>query len=161
MIGANPSAHSMLSSAHTLVARAYPWTPSARPTLIRRRSPISGWGVYAGELIPEDAWIVEYKGELISQAEGWRREQRYLPRQRIWIFTIDDRYARDAAFGGNIARYINHACHPNCYVDIVGRHIWIRASRRIREGEELTYDYNTDGVAGIPCCCRPRCRRII
>ena len=26
------------------------------------------------------------KGELISQAEGWRREQRYLPRKRIWIF---------------------------------------------------------------------------
>jgi len=131
------------------------------PRLARRRSPISGWGVYAGQPIDEDAHIVEYKGALVSQAEAWRREQRYLPRQRIWIFNIDTRWARDAAFGGNIARYINHACHPNCYVDIVGRHIWIRASRAIREGEELTYDYNTDGVAGIPCRCRRRCRRML
>jgi len=131
------------------------------PRVIRRRSAISGWGVYALHPIEEDTHIVEYKGELVRQAEAWRREQRYLPRQRIWIFNIDERWARDAAFGGNIARYINHACRPNCYVDIDGRTIWIRASRRIRAGEELTYDYNTDGEANIQCRCRPRCRRML
>ena len=131
------------------------------PRVVRRRSAIAGWGVYAGEPIAEDRRIVEYKGQLISQPEAWRRERRYLPRHRIWIFVIDERWARDAAFGGNVARYINHACRPNCYVDIDGRHIWIRASRDIRKGEELTYDYNTDGVAGIRCRCRPTCRRII
>jgi uncharacterized protein len=132
---------------------------SALPRIVRRRSPIAGWGVYAGQAIPEDTRIAEYKGQLVTQAEGWRREQRYLPRGRIWIFNIDERWARDAAFGGNIARYINHACHPNCYVEIEGKHIWILASRRIRDGEELTYDYNTDGAAGIRCRCRPRCNR--
>jgi SET domain-containing protein len=131
------------------------------PRVVRRQSAISGWGVYAAQPIAEDTRIVEYKGELVSQAEAWRREQRYLPRQRIWIFTIDHRLARDAGVGGNVARYINHACNPNCYVDIVGRHIWILASRDIRAGEELTYDYNTDGIAGIPCRCRPRCRRML
>lgn len=131
------------------------------PRVVRRRSDISGWGVYAAQDIAEDTRIVEYKGELISQAEGWSRESRYLPRQRIWLFTINGRWARDAAVGGNIARYINHACHPNCYVDIVGHTIWILASRDIHAGEELTYDYNTDGVAGIPCRCRPRCRRVL
>lgn len=131
------------------------------PRIVRRRSDISGWGVYAAQTIDEDTKIVEYTGELVAQAEAWRREQRYLPRQRIWIFTINTRWARDAAVGGNIARYVNHACNPNCYVDIEGHHIWIRASRKIRTGEELTYDYNTDGVAGIPCRCRPRCRRVI
>ena len=127
----------------------------------KRRSGIHGWGVYATDPIPEDTRIVEYKGELVTQAEGWRREKRYLPRQRIWIFNIDDRWARDAAVGGNIARYVNHACRPNCYTDIIDRTIWIIAARRIRRGEELTYDYNTEGVAGIPCRCRPRCRRIL
>jgi SET domain-containing protein len=131
------------------------------PRVVSRRSAISGRGVYAAQAIAEDARIVEYKGQLISQAEAWRREQRYLPRQRIWIFTINSRWARDAGVGGNIARYINHACGPNCYVDIVRHTIWIRASRRIHEGEELTYDYNTDGVAGIPCRCRSRCRRML
>jgi SET domain-containing protein len=131
------------------------------PRLIRRRSPISGWGVYAGETIDRDTRIVIYKGALVTQAEGWRRERRYLPRQRIWIFNIDERWARDAAIGGNIARYINHACHPNCYVEIEGKTIWIVASRRIKKGEELTYDYNTDGYAGVPCRCRPGCRRVL
>jgi len=132
-----------------------------RPSIARRRSAISGWGVYAAQTIAEDTPIVEYKGQLVSQAEAWRREQRYLPRKRIWIFTIDDRLARDAAVGGNIARYVNHACNPNCYTDVVGRSIWILAARRIRNGEELTYDYNTDGLAAIPCLCRPRCRRVL
>ena len=131
------------------------------PRIVRRRSAISGWGVYAAQSIDEDTKIVEYKGQLVSQAEAWRRESRYLPRQRIWLFTINTRWARDAAVGGNVARYVNHACDPNCYVEIEGRHIWILASRKIRRGEELTYDYNTDGVAGIPCRCRPRCRRVI
>jgi uncharacterized protein len=131
------------------------------PRLVRRRSAISGWGVYAAHAIPEETRVAEYKGELIPQAEAWRREQRYLARQRIWIFTINGRWARDAGIGGNIGRYINHACSPNCYVDIVGKTIWILASRGIRTGEELTYDYNTDGVAGIPCRCRPGCRRIL
>jgi SET domain-containing protein len=117
--------------------------------------------VYAAQTIEEDTPIVEYKGELISQPEAWRREQRYLPRHRIWIFTINDRWARDAAVGGNIARYVNHACRPNCYTDVIGRSIWILAARRIRKGEELTYDYNTGGAAGIHCLCRPRCRRVL
>ncbi len=131
------------------------------PRLVRRRSVISGWGVYAGQTIEEDTHIVQYKGELVSQAEGSRREDRYLRRQRIWIFNINSRWVRDAAVGGNIARYINHACGPNCYVDIVGHTIWIRASRRIRKGEELTYDYNTEGWAKIQCRCTRRCKRVL
>ena len=132
-----------------------------RPRLVRRRSRIEGFGVFAGEAIAKGVRIVEYKGELISQAEGGRRETRYLPRGRIWIFNVNRRWVRDAGVGGNIARYINHACHPNCAVKIDGRTIWIRASRQIAKGEELTYDYNTDGTAGIECRCRPRCTRIL
>lgn len=117
--------------------------------------------MYAAQRIDEDARVVSYKGELISQAEAWRREQRYLRRGRIWIFNISERWARDAAFGGNVARYVNHACRPNCYTDIIGRTIWIVAARRIEVGEELTYDYNTDGYARIACLCRRGCRRVL
>src|SRR5215510_10561249 len=131
------------------------------PRVVRRPSAIAGWGVYADQAIDVDTRIVEYKGELISQAEGRRRELRYLPRNRIWIFDVNRRWVRDAAVGGNVARYINHACRPNCYVDIEGHTIWIRASRRIRAGEELTYDYNTGGTAQIQCRCRRRCNHIL
>ena len=131
------------------------------PRLVRQRSPISGWGVYAAQPIAEDTRIVEYKGELVSQAEGWRREQRYLPRQRIWIFNVNERWVRDAAYGGNIARYINHSCTPNCYTQVIGDTIWIRAARPIRRGEELTYDYSTDGEGTIQCRCRPGCKTVL
>ena len=43
----------------------------------------------AAQAIDEDTRVVEDKGELVSQPEAWRRELRYLPRQRIWIFTIN------------------------------------------------------------------------
>ncbi len=124
----------------------------------KRRSGISGAGVFATRPIPRDTFIVEYKGQRISAAESDRREARYLRRGRIWCFMIDARTARDAAFGGNTGRYVNHACRPNCYSEIVGDRIWIRALRGIRAGEELTYDYCTDGAAGIRCTCKPGCK---
>jgi SET domain-containing protein len=134
---------------------------TATPPIVRRRSRIAGSGVFALRPIEKDARIVEYKGELVSRAEGIRREDRYARRGRLWTFIVNDRWIRDAGVGGNIARYINHACRPNCYVDVVGRTIWILALRRIRAGEELTYDYNSDGFCAIRCQCRRGCRRVL
>ena len=55
------------------------------------------------------------------------------------------------------ARYINHACAPNCWFQVVDTTIWIRASKFIAAGEELTYDYATVGDHTIQCRCRPGC----
>ena len=123
----------------------------------KRRSPIQGWGVFATRPITKNTRIIDYAGEKIPNRESLRREKRYLPRQRVWLFTVNTRWARDAAFGGNVARYINHACAPNCYTQVIGDTIWIRAARNIRKGEELTYDYSTDGEGSIRCRCRPGC----
>jgi SET domain-containing protein len=68
---------------------------------------------------------------------------------------------RDASVGGNLARFINHACRPNCYVRVVGHTIWICAARTLAAGEELTYDYHTGGTARIPCRCRPGCETVL
>jgi SET domain-containing protein len=43
--------------------------------------------------------------------------------------------------GGNAARWINHACNPNCEADEVDGRIFIKARRAIKAGEELFYDY--------------------
>ena len=129
--------------------------------IARRRSKIQGWGVFATQPIAKNKRIVDYAGEKISSRESLRRERRYLEQRRIWCFKLNGRFVRDAAVGGNIARYINHSCAPNCYTQVVGDTIWIRASRNIRRGEELTYDYRTDGESRIPCRCRPGCRTLL
>jgi SET domain-containing protein len=128
------------------------------PRIARRKSKLHGWGVFALEPINKNRRIVTYDGELIDHKESFRRETIYLERGEIWCFTVNRRWVRDAMVGGSVARFINHACKPNCYSQIIGRDIWIRAGRRIEPGEELTYDYCTDGVGSVACRCKPGCR---
>jgi SET domain-containing protein len=135
--------------------------PVPLQTLVRRRSGIAGWGVYTRQPITKNTRIIDYAGEKISHRESARRERRQLARGEIWCFTLNRRYVRDAEVGGNVARFINHACKPNCYVQVIGDTIWIRAARNIAAGEELTYDYQTDGEAVIACRCRAGCQRLL
>ena len=130
----------------------------SRPKIIPRRSKVHGYGVFAGERITKNTRIVDYAGELIRNTKSAPREARYLEQGCIWVFRVNRRWSRDAAVGGNIARLINHSCRPNCWWEVVGTTIWIRASRTIEPGEELTYDYATVGDKTIQCCCRPGCR---
>jgi SET domain-containing protein len=127
----------------------------------KRRSRIQGWGVFATQRIPKNKRIVDYAGEKITNRESLTRERRYLKKGHIWCFKLNHWYVRDAACGGNIARYINHSCTPNCYTQVSGDTIWIRAARTIRRGEELTYDYATDGEGTIQCRCRSGCKTIL
>ena len=126
-----------------------------------RRSCIHGRGVYATCAITKNTRIVDYAGEKISNRESLKRERRYITDGHIWCFKLTNRTVIDAGVGGNIARYINHSCRPNCYIDIKNGVIWIRAARNIRAGEELSYDYNTDGDGLIRCQCRPGCQRLL
>ena len=130
---------------------------STRPRIIRKRSNVHGIGVFAREPISKNTRIIDYAGELVRNSESEEREERDLAEGCIWVFRVNRAWSRDAAVGGNLARYINHSCRPNCWIEIVDRTIWIRASRTIRKGEELTYDYRTVGEQTIPCRCRPGC----
>ena len=123
----------------------------------RRKSKIEGWGVFATETIPKNKRIIDYAGEKIPNKESLKREAKYLAKGHIWCFKLTSRTAVDAMVGGNIARFINHSCKPNCYVQIIDGVIWIRAAKTIRKGTELNYNYNTDGDAEIKCRCRPGC----
>src|ERR1700676_4398670 len=105
----------------------------------RRRSPIHGWGGFAAERIHKNKHVIDYAGEKISNLESLKRERRYIRLGHIWCFKLTNRTVIDAGVGGNLARFINHSCRPNCYIDIKNGIIWIRAARSIRRGEELTY----------------------
>lgn len=127
------------------------------PRIVRRKSKLHGLGVFAAEPINKNTRIIDYAGELIRTRDSHDREVRYLKQGCIWVYRVDRVWSRDAAVGGNIARFINHSCTPNCYTRVIGETIWIIAARNIRKGEELTYDYSTDGVGSIQCRCRPGC----
>jgi uncharacterized protein len=127
----------------------------------RRKSNIHGWGVYATERISKNKRIIDYAGEKISNRESLKRERRYIQRGHIWCFKLTNRTVIDAGVGGNNARFINHSCRPNCYIDIKDGVIWIRAAKTIPKGQELTYNYNTDGEGLIKCRCRPGCQTLL
>lgn len=83
------------------------------PRIARRSSTLHGWGVFALEPINKNRRVIEYAGELITHRESLARERRYLGRGEIWCFAVNRRWVRDAHVGGNIARFINHACAPD------------------------------------------------
>lgn len=108
-----------------------------------RRSGIHGKGVFALKPIMKGETIIEYLGEVIT----WKQAQRQPPHNpdepnHTFLFHLDDRHVIDGTRGGNAARWINHACAPNCEAEDNDGRIFIKALRNIRPGEELNFDYS-------------------
>ncbi len=97
------------------------------PKIRRRRSRLHGLGVFALEPINKNKRIIDYAGQLITNRQSDRREDRYLRKGCIWVFRVNRKWSRDANVDGNVARFINHSCRPNCWVQVVDMTIWIRA----------------------------------
>ena len=140
-------------------SRTAEWTP---PLIEIRDSPVHGLGVFARERIPAGARIIEYVGERVSHAEADRRYRHKSARDsHTFLFIVDARIVIDAGVGGNEARFVNHACEPNCESVIERRRVFIDAVRTIEPGEELTYDYQIQREPDDPpdidsifaCCC--------
>ena len=108
-----------------------------------RRSGVHGKGVFALQPIAKGEVIIEYTGELIDWALALERHP-HDPSDpnHTFYFHIDAERVIDAKFGGNAARWINHACQPNCVADDDdGLRVFIKALRAIKPGQELFYDY--------------------
>lgn len=120
-----------------------PAAPAANGRRIQvRRSGVHGKGVFALAKLKKGEQVIEYKGEVIDWPEALRRHP-HDPSDpnHTFYFHIDDGNVIDAKVGGNAARWINHACKPNCEADEVEGRVFIKALRKIRPGEELFYDY--------------------
>jgi SET domain-containing protein len=112
------------------------------PLIEVRNSPIHGRGVYARTRIVKGGRIIEYLGDRVSHAEADRRyELKDNDDGHTFLFIVDNRTVIDAGVGGNEARFINHGCNPNCETVTEDRRIFIEATRTIKPGEELCYDY--------------------
>jgi SET domain-containing protein len=126
------------------LAKTPPSAPLPRGRRIQvRRSGIHGKGVFAVAPIAAGETILEYTGKVIT----WKQAQKRHPHNpdepnHTFFFHIDDLHVIDGGTGGNAAKWINHACEPNCEADEDddGR-VFIKALRDIAPGEELNYDY--------------------
>lgn len=98
---------------------------------------VNGLGLFAKVPIKKGDCIIEYVGEIISNAEANRRGGRYL------FQTSANRHI-DGTVRTNVARYINHSCRPNCEADTIGGRVFISAIKNIEVGEELNYDYGKE-----------------
>lgn len=127
-----------------------------------RRSGVHGRGVFAVQDLRKGETLIEYVGEVIDWEEAMRRHP-HDPKDpnHTFYFQIDENRVIDALYGGNSSRWINHSCAPNCEADEVEGRIFIKALRRIRAGEELSYDYGLiidepltpELLADYPCWC--------
>lgn len=107
-----------------------------------RLSGVHGKGVFALQPLKKGEVVIEYKGEVIDWPEALRRHP-HDPSDpnHTFYFHVDEQHVIDAKVGGNAARWINHACDPNCEADEVDGRVFIKARRAIKPGEELFYDY--------------------
>ncbi len=123
-------------------ARSGPAVKTGGRRIQVRRSGVHGKGMFALAPIAEGEVVIEYKGEIISWPEALRRHP-HDPSDpdHTFYFHVDDTHVIDAKFGGNAARWINHACQPNCEADDIDGRIFIKALRALTPGEELFYDY--------------------
>ena len=110
----------------------------------------AGLGLFAQQPIPRGAFVIEYIGPFLSGKEADAKGGKYL-------FEVDKDLVVDGTSRKNLARYLNHACKPNCYAEIDGERIFIYTRRRIGEGEELTYHYGKgyfeDHIKPTGCKC--------
>ncbi|KYO20533.1 histone-lysine N-methyltransferase SETD1A [Alligator mississippiensis] len=124
------------------------------------RSRIHEWGLFAMEPIAADEMVIEYVGQNIRQVVADMREKRYA-QQGIgssYLFRVDHDTIIDATKCGNLARFINHCCTPNCYAKVITieaqKKIVIYSKQPIGVNEEITYDYKFPIEDNkIPCLC--------
>ena len=131
-----------------------------------------GWGLFAAENVPKGRFIVEYTGEIIDEKTCEERlwEDKKRGEDNFYLMEVGPHQVIDARLKGNLSRFINSSCHPNCETQkwqdaSTGEtRVGIFAIEDIPEGTEFTYDYNFahfggEGTTSFQCMCgHPLCR---
>lgn len=118
------------------------------PALAAKRISQKGWGLVAMEDIRQGQFVIEYVGEVINNEELARRLQHKVEQkdENYYFLTVDSELTIDAGPKGNLARFINHSCEPNCETMLwkVGgaQAVGLFAIKDIKVGDELTFNYN-------------------
>ncbi|HMQ01466.1 MAG TPA: SET domain-containing protein [Candidatus Doudnabacteria bacterium] len=124
-------------------------TQDLRAQLVVKRS-VAGLGLFTTKPIKKGVFIIEYVGPLLNEEQVQKKGGKYL-------FALGKTWTIDGSSRRNIARYINHSCvRTNCEPIQYAKRIKLRATRNIKTGEELFYDYGKeyfDEFLGRACRC--------
>jgi len=112
-------------------------TKANYPEGVRVGRSSAGLGLFAARPFKKGERIIEYFGRTLTTAEEYTSKSKYL-------FEVSKRKTIDGATRENIARYINHSCHPNCEPEIVRGRVFIDAIKSIKAGDEFAYDYGEE-----------------
>ncbi len=110
------------------------------PYAVKRAA--TGLGLFATQPIAKGTKIIEYTGPRISNEEVERSSGKY-------FLGLNKQWSIDGSGRNNVARSINHSCRPNAEAIITRGRIWIWSRRKIKVGEEITYDYGKEYFEGI------------
>ena len=119
-----------------------------------------GWGLTLHEDVQKGTFIIEYVGELITMTEFHNRIERSRQRKEehnYYYMTMDACRMIDAGPKGNIARFMNHSCDPNCETQkwtVNGdTKVGIFALKDIPNGTELTFNYQFEVMGDVKQIC--------
>ncbi|CAH0406078.1 unnamed protein product [Chilo suppressalis] len=139
-----------------------------------------GLGLFTKDHIPAGSFICEYAGEIITKDQAALRQgYNALNGKMNYVFCLNEHCDTnsfqtfvDPSFIGNIGRYINHSCDPNCVIIPVRVNtpipkLAIFALKDIVPQSEITFRYGSDNskdfvfltkVGRKKCCCNsPKC----
>lgn len=72
-----------------------------------------GFGLIADEFIREGTLVIEYVGELVTEKE-FQDRLKTKKTLNFYFMKYDKGLYIDAEKKGNMARFMNHSCNPNC-----------------------------------------------
>ena len=113
---------------------------------------------------------MEYVGELLNKRQFMTRVRKAekTNQRHFYFMTIKNGTVIDASEKGNLARFMNHSCAPNCETQkwtVGGKlRVGLFAKQSIKSGTELTFDYKfvRFGQAAQKCLCgEPNCKGFI
>jgi SET domain-containing protein len=117
------------------------------------RSSVSGKGLFATQTFKRGQVIAVYRGRVLHNDKA--KPNRYLVK-------LTNEYVLDGSGRHNLGRYINHACkrtNAELVIAPIKRQAWVEATRTIRPGEEIFYDYGEEyREAYLSDCKCPHCR---
>ena len=111
------------------------------------RSEGRGWGLKNQGIIKKGQFVIEYVGELITMQEYRSRMTaiQLSGEENYYYLTIDSNRMIDAGPKGNMARFMNHSCDPNCITQkwtVNGdTRVGLFAMKDIADGSELTFNH--------------------